>query len=65
MQHPLDLDFKMDISMANMKKVAYKHKEMRYCPDWSAGEKCDHPKKNDKVMTVMDHIKASSKIKRK
>ena len=43
--------------------MAYKHEEMRYCPDWSAGEKCGHPKKNDKAMTVMDHIKASSKKK--
>ena len=65
MQYPLNVDFKMDFSMATMKKVAHKQEEMRYCPDWSAGDKCSQPNKNDKVMTVMDHIKASSKKKHK
>ena len=65
MQYPLDVDSKTDISMANVKKVADKYEEMRYCPDWSAGEKYGCPKKNDKVMAVMDHIKVSSMTKRK
>ncbi len=43
MQYQLDVDFKIDISMENVIKVAYKHKEIRYCPDWSAGEKHGHP----------------------
>jgi len=43
MQYQLDVDLKIDISMENVKKVAYKHEEMRYCPDWSAGEKHGHP----------------------
>ena len=58
-QYPLSVECNMDISMANVKKVTYKHNMLRYCPDWSAREKCGHPKKKDKVMTVMDHIKAA------
>ena len=65
MHYPLNVDFKMDLSMVTMKKVAHKHEEMRYCPDWSTGDKCSQPNKNDKVMTFMDHIKASSKKKHK
>jgi hypothetical protein len=36
---------------------------MRYCLDWTAGGKHVHPKKNDKVMTVMDHIEVASNKK--
>jgi hypothetical protein len=55
----------MEISMASVKKVMYKHEGMRYCPDWLAGEKCGRSKKNDKTMTVIDHNEAFSKKKRK
>ncbi len=51
--------------MANVKLVAHRHGEMRYCPDWTAGGKRGHPKKTDKVMTVMGHIKVASNKKRK
>ena len=51
--------------MVNVKKVAYGHEEIQYCPDWTAGGKRGHPKKNDKVMTVIDHIKVASNKKRK
>ena len=64
-QYPLDVECNTDISMANVKLVAHRHGEMRYCPDWTAGGKRGRPKKTDKVMTVMDHIKVASNKKRK
>ncbi len=64
-QYPLDLECNADISMANVKLVAHRHGQIRYCPDWTAGGKRGRPKKTDKVMTVMDHIKVASDKKRK
>jgi hypothetical protein len=55
-QYPLNVECNTDISMANVKLVAHRHGEIKYCPDWTAGGKRGHPKKTDKVMTVMDHI---------
>ena len=63
MQYLIDVDCTTDISIANMKKLAHKYNLMQNCPDWSAGEKCGRPKKNNKVMTVMDHIEASPRRK--
>ncbi len=62
-QYPLNVECNTDIFMVNVKLVAYRHGEMQYCPDWTAGGKCERPKKNDKVMTVMGHIKKASNKK--
>jgi hypothetical protein len=59
-QYPLNVECNTDISMVNVKLVAYRHEEIRYCPDWTAGGKRGRPKKIDKVMTVMDHIEVAS-----
>ena len=49
-----------------VKAVSRPNKFLRYCPDWSATKKSGHPKKSDKVLTVMEIIEvASSKKKRK
>ena len=64
-QYPLNVECNTDISMANVKLVAHRHGEMRYCPDWTAGGKRGRSKKSDKVMTVMDHIEEASGKKRK
>ena len=64
-QYPLNVECNTDICMVNVKLMAHKHGEMRYCPDWTAGGKRGRPKKSDKVMTVMDHIELATGKKRK
>ena len=64
-QYPLEVVCNTDISMTSVKVTGRRDDKIQYCPDWSVGGKSGRPKKHTKEMTVMDHIEASSKKKRK
>ena len=51
--------------MKSVQTMSNPEDDLRFCPSWSAANKKGRPKKNERIKSVIDHIKESAKKKRK
>ena len=51
--------------MKSVKTMSNPEDDLHFCPSWSAAKKKERTKKNERIKSVMDHIKESVKKKRK
>jgi hypothetical protein len=54
-----------NINITSVKATYRQNEQLRYCPDWSVGNKRGRSKKREKQMTVMERGAESSQKKRK
>jgi hypothetical protein len=64
-QYPENLYYRTDILMKSVQTMSNLEDDIRSCPSWSAANKKECPKKNERIKSVMDHIKESAKKKQK
>ena len=58
---PTDITSPSDITLAAMKNNSSKADNLRYCPDWTVGQKKGRPKKAQRILGITDHIQNSAK----
>jgi hypothetical protein len=64
-QYPENLYCRTEITMKSVQAMSNPEDDLRFCPSWSGAKKKGRPKKNERIKSVMDHIKESTKKKRK
>jgi hypothetical protein len=64
-QYPENLYCRTYISMKSVQAMSNPEGDICLCPSWSAASKKGRPKKNERIKSVMDHIKESAKKKQK
>ncbi len=65
LQYPKDVVYKLDITLANIKKSAAPDILMKYCPSWAAAKKKGRPKKDTRKLGIADHVKQGVSKKRR
>jgi hypothetical protein len=65
LQYAEDIVANTNINITGVKAKYRQNEKLKYCPDWSMGNKRGRSKKQEKQMTVMVHGAASSHKKRK